>query len=85
MKRKITGASWGYWTRVLRQAAGEIIYDKDEIEQLFKKHNMNKNQMPILSRVDNIAKIIRINTGNICKITRNSEKSGENIYYRYCR
>ena len=31
MKRKITGASWGYWTRVLRQAAGEIIYDKDNI------------------------------------------------------
>jgi DNA-directed RNA polymerase subunit H (RpoH/RPB5) len=63
----------------------EIIYDKEEIEQIFKKHNMNKNQMPVISRVDNIAKIIRINTGNICKITRNSEKSGENIYYRYCR
>ena len=63
----------------------EIIYDKQEIEELYKKHNMNKNQMPIISKVDNIAKIIRINIGDICKITRRSEKSGQNIYYRYCR
>jgi len=63
----------------------EIIYDNYEIEKIYKKHNINKNQMPIISKTDNIAKIIRINIGDICKITRRSEKSGELIYYRYCR
>ena len=63
----------------------EVIYDNKEIDKLYEKFNMNNNQMPIITRKDNIAKLIRINTGDICKITRISKKSGENIYYRYCR
>jgi len=32
-----------------------------------------------------MAKLIRLCPGNICKIIRKSEKSGESIYYRVCK
>lgn len=63
----------------------EVIYNQTEIESLCKKLNITPSQMPIISVKDAIAKIIRLNKGNVCKITRKTMNSGDTIYYRLCR
>jgi len=63
----------------------EVIRDKGDIDLIFKKTNSNAQLLPVILRTDPTAKLIRLCPGNICKITRNSEKCGENIYYRICK
>ena len=61
------------------------IRDKDEIKNILQETNSMIHQLPIILRTDPMAKLIRLCPGNICKIIRNSEKSGESIYYRVCK
>jgi len=61
------------------------VRDKKEIQQILDDTNSLIHQLPIILRTDPIAKFIRLCPGNICKIIRNSEKSGESIYYRVCK
>jgi DNA-directed RNA polymerase subunit H (RpoH/RPB5) len=61
------------------------IRDKGEINQILQDTNSMIHQLPIILRTDPMAKLIRLCPGNICKIIRNSEKSGESIYYRVCK
>ncbi len=61
------------------------IRDKDEIKKILQGTNSMIHQLPIILRTDPMAKLIRLCPGNICKIIRNSEKSGESIYYRVCK
>ena len=61
------------------------IRDKDEIKEILNDTNSLIHQLPIILRTDPIAKLIRLCPGNICKIIRKSEKSGESIYYRVCK
>jgi DNA-directed RNA polymerase subunit H (RpoH/RPB5) len=61
------------------------IRDKDEINKILNDTNSLIHQLPVILRTDPIAKIIRLYPGNICKIIRKSEKSGESIYYRVCK
>ena len=43
------------------------------------------NQMPGITRNDQIAKIIRLTPGDLCKIIRHTKEGGETYYYRICR
>jgi len=61
------------------------IRDKEEIKQILTDTNSLIHQLPIILRTDPMAKLIRLCPGNICKIIRKSEKSGESIYYRVCK
>jgi DNA-directed RNA polymerase subunit H (RpoH/RPB5) len=61
------------------------IRNKQDIEQILVDTNSMLHQLPIILRTDPMAKLIRLCPGNICKIIRNSEKSGESIYYRVCK
>lgn len=61
------------------------IRKKDEIEKILQETNSLIHQLPIIMRTDPMAKLIRLCPGNICKIIRYSEKSGESIYYRVCK
>jgi DNA-directed RNA polymerase subunit H (RpoH/RPB5) len=63
----------------------EIIYDKREIKQIQSKLNVTDTQMPVIHKSDIIAKIIRLNVGDVCQIVRHSTKCGESMYYRICR
>ncbi len=63
----------------------ETIYDKKKIKQLCSDYNMTEKQMPVIHRHDIIAKIIRLCVGDVCKITRYSQTSGESVYFRMCR
>jgi DNA-directed RNA polymerase subunit H (RpoH/RPB5) len=63
----------------------EAIRDKDTIEQILQKTNASLQLLPVILRTDAIAKLIRLCPGNICKITRYSEKCGVSEYYRVCK
>ena len=62
----------------------ECIRNKNEIDKILKKTNSQINKLPIILRKDPMAKLLRLAPGDICKITRKSEKCGEYIYYRVC-
>ena len=47
--------------------------------------NANISQFPIILKNDIIAKLIRLSPGDICRITRNNNKSGINYFYRVCK
>ena len=61
------------------------VRDKEEIKQILENTNSMIHQLPIILRTDPMAKLIRLCPGNICEITRKSEKSGISIYYRVCK
>ena len=61
------------------------IRDKVEIEEILKNNNATKNELPKIDKNDQIAKIIRLVPGNICKITRYTSTGGDSIYYRICK
>ena len=42
------------------------------------------NQFPLLLKSDPMAKFYGVKNGNLCKIIRQSETSGQYISYRYC-
>lgn len=62
-----------------------FIRDKGEIETILKNVNATRDQMPIIFRTDPMAKLIRLCPGDICEITRKSERCGEYKYYRICK
>lgn len=55
------------------------------IEKILKESNATRSQMPVISKNDPIAKIIRLTPGNICKIIRHTPEAGDIIYYRLCK
>jgi DNA-directed RNA polymerase subunit H (RpoH/RPB5) len=61
------------------------IRDKGEIKEILNDTNSRIHQLPVILRTDPMAKLIRLCPGNICKIIRKSEKSGESVYYRVCK
>ena len=63
----------------------ECIRDKDMIEKILKKTNTTTDQLPIIMRTDPMAKLLRLCPGDICEITRKSERCGEYKYYRVCK
>ena len=62
----------------------KIIRDNNEITKILDKCNATQNQLPIINRNDPIAKINRMIPGDICEITRITQK-GEILYYRICK
>ena len=55
---------------------------KNEIK---KKTNTSDKQLPVIRRTDAMAKVLRLCPGDICEITRTSERCGEYKYYRICQ
>ena len=60
------------------------IRNKNEIKSILKKTNSVSSQLPVIQRTDPMAKILRLAPGDICEITRNSERCGDYLYYRIC-
>ena len=63
----------------------EVIRNKEEINKILEDCNANISQLPIILKNDIISKLIRLSPGDLCKITRNNEKSGINYFYRVCK
>ena len=63
----------------------EVIRKKEEINLILKESNSKLNQLPIILKKDIISKMLRLTNGDICKITRKSDKCGEYYFYRVCK
>ena len=61
------------------------IRGKNEIQNILESINCKSNQLPIISRTDIQAKILRLAPGDLCKIIRITETGGELEYYRICK
>ena len=60
------------------------IRDKKEIKKILEENNCNTKQLPIILKHDIISKYLRLSSGDLCKITRKSIKTGEYNFYRIC-
>ena len=63
----------------------EPIRNQTNIDILLKRLNATRTQLPVILRTDAIGKLHRLAPGDVCKIVRKSNKSGESIYYRICK
>lgn len=61
------------------------IRERKEIEKILEKCNCQLNQLPIILKSDIISKVLRLSSGDICEITRKSDKCGIFQFYRVCR
>lgn len=60
-----------------------IKMNEEEIKELMDKHYIiSKAVFPVMNRDDPIAKYLNLSSGDICKIIRKSQTSGEYISYR---
>ncbi|MCD6523147.1 MAG: DNA-directed RNA polymerase subunit H [Candidatus Diapherotrites archaeon] len=55
---------------------------KKEAEELLKKYNLTKDQLPKINEDDPVVKAIKAKKGDILKITRKSLTAGEAVSYR---
>jgi len=61
------------------------IREKKHIEDILEKCNCQANQLPIILKSDIMSKMLRLTAGDLCEITRVSDKSGVYPFYRVCR
>ena len=57
----------------------------EDINEILENCNCSMNQLPIILKNDMISKLIRLAPGDICKITRESNKCGNYPFYRLCK
>ena len=63
----------------------ESVRGEKEIQEILEKCNCHLNQLPIILKNDIMSKMLRLSSGDICKITRSSDKCGEYPFYRVCK
>ena len=59
-----------------------VVLTEEEAKKVIDDFDATKSQLPKLLPTDPIAKYYGMKTGTICKIVRNSQMTGESIYYR---
>lgn len=57
------------------------VSDKEK-EDVLKKYNVTKEQLPMISKKDPAIKDLNVKPGDMVKITRKSHTAGEAIFYR---
>jgi DNA-directed RNA polymerase subunit H len=58
------------------------VLSKSEKEGLFDKFKITKDNLPKILSSDPVVKAINAKTGDVLKITRKSDTTGESLYYR---
>ena len=59
-----------------------VILTEEEAKKVIDDFDATKSQLPKLLPTDPVAKYYGMKTGTVCKIVRNSQMTGESIYYR---
>ncbi len=59
----------------------EILTEREK-KEVMEKFGVNEKQLPKIPASDPVIALIGANPGNLIKITRKSETSGEAVYYR---
>ena len=62
-----------------------VIRKSKDISKILELNNCTLTQLPIILKNDQISKLLRVSTGDICEIKRVSKKSGEYSFYRVCK
>lgn len=67
----------------------EVLSDTNDVNEIYEKYGLIvdgklKQAFPFILKTDPIAKYYGLKTGNLIKITKNSETSGEYVSYRVC-
>ena len=63
----------------------KAVRQKEEIQEILDNCNCKANQLPIILKTDIISKMLRLASGDICEITRESNTCGSYPFYRICR
>jgi DNA-directed RNA polymerase subunit H len=58
------------------------VLSEEEVEEVLKRFNITKGQMPKILASDPMVKKIKAKPGDVIKITRKSKTAGTSIYYR---
>ncbi len=58
------------------------ICSEEEVNELLKRYNISKEQLPKILLTDPVVKALGAKPGDVIKIIRNSKISGKSIYYR---
>ena len=61
------------------------IRENKKIEEVLETCNCRAHQLPIILKSDIMSKMLRLTSGDLCEITRTSDKSGTYPFYRVCR
>lgn len=62
----------------------EVISEQEE-KQILQEYSLKtKGQLPIILKTDAMAKYLNLKSGDIVRITRTSETSGQYVEYRWC-
>jgi len=56
---------------------------KEEVEELRRTYGIKKEDLPWMRRSDPISKEIGVKPGDVVKIVRKSQVSGQSVAYRY--
>ncbi len=59
-----------------------VVLTEEEAKKVIDDFDSTKSQLPKLLSTDPVAKYYGMKSGTICKIIRNSQMTGESIYYR---
>ena len=63
----------------------ELVRDENEVKDIVSRYSLkSKIQLPIILKTDAMAKYLGLKNGDVVKITRVSQTSGEYIVYRCC-
>lgn len=58
------------------------VLPEEEANEMLKKFNITKGQVPKILVSDPVAKKIEAKVGDVVKITRNSKTAGKSVFYR---
>ncbi|MFB6283214.1 MAG: DNA-directed RNA polymerase subunit H [Halobacteria archaeon] len=59
-----------------------VVLDEDEIEEVTERYDIDKTDLPKISRVDSPVKQLDADTGDVVKIIRESLTTDEAVTYR---
>ena len=62
----------------------ELVTEQEEKQILQEFSLKSKGQLPIILKTDAMAKYLNLKSGDVIRITRTSETSGQYIEYRWC-
>jgi DNA-directed RNA polymerase subunit H len=58
------------------------VLSEEEVEEILKRYNITKGQMPKILASDPMAKKVKAKPGDVIRIKRESKTAGKSIFYR---
>ena len=59
-----------------------VIISEKEVKEVLEKYNITKGQLPKILLTDPVVKMIKAESGDVLRITRESKTAGKSLFYR---